>query len=432
MGKKDNSKHSNEIDRIELNQDDNIKAKSKKILTKKDKIFLIVQGVLAFICVVMMIVAGAVSRSTQKSEQWARTVSRSFSTFFGNITNAFSFSVFETMCFILVLTALVLIIFSIVFFCKKKIKKGVFLIKNLLIIALVFVSLYVFAVSPCYNREPLDIPQYQGEIDKDGVLEFADKYIEKLNALAGQVYRENDLLVNPYTKDELQEIINQSCAKVDTDYYNDHTSRIKYITNSNIMSKAYIEGITFLPLGEANINKRIQTISQVMTSLHEICHAKGVMREGDCNLYSYYVAMSSDNPYIQYCGYADNLYSVLNLVSVVTQTSNNNEIVEDDTTEKKETVYTQYYNKVDARVYKDIDEDRKVWNDVGASFFSKIGSFFNDLYLKINGQKDGTGSYHVGFESEKTDNVTEDGFVEVIITLSEKERLFIALVNQLN
>lgn len=432
MGNKKIANDLKETQEIEQSQNDSVKKTRKKILTRKDKVFLTIQGVLALICVVMIIVAGAVTRSTEKSEQWARTVSRSISSFFGKITNAFSFSVFETLCIILVLIAIVLIVLAIVFLCKKKIKKGVFLLKNLLIIALVFGSFYIFTVSPCYYRDPLDIPQYAREIDREGVLEFADKYIEKLNSLADEVYRENDLLVNPYSQEEWQEIINQTCAKVNTDYYSDHTARIKFITNSTIMSKVYIEGITFQPLGEANINKRIQTISQVMTSLHEICHAKGIMRESDCNLYSYYAAMSSDNVYIQYCGYAENLRTVLSLVSAVTQKpakANTEESIED-----KETVYNQYYYKVDARVRNDLNEDGKVWADVGTSIFSRIGEFFNDIYLKFNGQEKGTGSYNIGFDTIEPPNqeVDEEGYLEVQLNLSQKERLLIELINNFN
>lgn len=430
-----NKKITNDMEKIEQSQDESVVKTRKKILTSKDKVFLTVQGVLLLICAVMMIVAGAVTRSTAKSEQWARTVSRSISSFFGKITNAFSFSIFETVCIILVLIAIILIVLAIVFLCKRKIKKGLFLFINLVIMVIVFASFYIFTVSPCYYREPLDIPQYAGEIDRKGILNFADKYIEKLNSIADEVYRENGLLVNPYSQEEWQELLNQSCAKVDTDYYSDHTSRIKYITNSTIMSKVYIEGITFQPLGEANINKRIKTISQVMTSLHEICHAKGVMRESDCNLYSYYVAMSSDNAYIQYCGYAKNLNTVLSLVSAVSQKPANAQ-GDKDAIEGgvKETVYSQYFYKVDPRVRDDLNEDGKVWADVGISIFSRIGGFFNDIYLKLNGQKDGTGSYNIGFDTIQPpkQEVDEEGFIVVQVNLSQKERLLIQLINNLN
>ena len=105
--------------------------------------------------------------------------------------------------------------------------------------------------------------------------------------------------------------------------------------------------------------------------------------------------MRSGNEYLRYCGYFGYYGYLLRALSI-----------NYDETEYAAVRVCEKVSVESALVY-------EYWNSQ-SSVFDKIGNFFNDLYLKLSGQKDGTGSYREPTSSgdiEKVDG--ERTFVKV-------------------
>ena len=129
---------------------------------------------------------------------------------------------------------------------------------------------------------------------------------------------------------------------------------------SEFMSQLNLTGITFVPLGEANVNVDVPTYQWVTTAAHELMHAKGVMDEGEANLVSYWLLMTSEDDFLRLCAM---VRIAPNLISLAPPDA-----------------------------------------------LGKLSNFFNDIYLKFSGLS-GTNSYNDGaqFDGEQVPVVDDEG-----------------------
>ena len=123
-----------------------------------------------------------------------------------------------------------------------------------------------------------------------------------------------------------------------------------------------------------------------------MAHAKGVAREGDANLVSYYVLLNSDDPYLRYCGYFSCYSQIPNAVYITTQ----------DAEQTKAFAWPAVASTESANVV-------AYWQKQ-PDIIGSISEFFNNLYLKLNGANNGTNSYQDGTNSGiiDTGDKTED------------------------
>ena len=87
--------------------------------------------------------------------------------------------------------------------------------------------------------------------------------------------------------------------------------------------------------------------------------------------------------------------------------------------------YEQYRTDISASPVPDeYSGENKFWMSKGA--FNKISEFFNDIYLKFNGQDLGTGSYNDGNFWEVTpSDPDDDGNITYEIVLSDIQLVFL-------
>ena len=114
-----------------------------------------------------------------------------------------------------------------------------------------------------------------------------------------------------------------------------------------------------------------------VTMAHEMAHSKGVMREYEANIVANYVCLNSSDDFVLYSGLTHTVYDLLSLH--VTQTGDSEG-------------QDAFYDMIDDAISTERYAVFLFWTKQ-SSFFSGISEWFNNLYLKLNGQSDGTGSY---------------------------------------
>ncbi|MBE5730674.1 MAG: DUF3810 domain-containing protein [Clostridiales bacterium] len=349
----------------------------KKIDYKRKAIrLLIAAGVLAAILVLLLIL-----RSVQSISEWmASVVSRRWIEAASRIFGLIPFSVYELFLYVAIISLITLVVLAIICFCRKSGARGVSFLLTVVIIGLSFGNVYTLSAGFSYYRAEVDVPAYERafftEDDKDYVIRLAEEFFADFNEVARTVERDEDgRTVLPYTISELSGLFAEEYKRLNSDYFLDYTPKAKAIVSKNIMSHMHITGVFFAPFGEANINPLTPACSMPVTVAHELAHAKGVMREDEANLVAYWVTVTSDNPYLRYSGYRACYSYMFNIVSYFDSDKAN-----------------ELYASIDECIKKEWTLSAEFWSQY--TLLHDITDWFNDLYLKLQGQKEGTGSYN--------------------------------------
>ncbi len=339
----------------------------------------LVKLAIAIGALVVLIAIFALLRLNENVSEYffARGVSRYLVLVAGNISDIFPFSVFGVLT-IAAIIALIAIFVTIIVFLKKKRRTDALRIFEKTVVAALSVALvYIITAGGCYNRKPMPIATYRGEqLTVEQTAEMVAAYLDDFNAVSASLtYDSTGKSVSPYTFDELADVLIEEYKRLDDDYFSSYTPRIKKAITSKLMSYQGTSGITFQPLGEAAINSETPDCYLVLTAAHELAHAKGVMRERDANLLSYYLLITSDVPFLRYCGY---MYSLGFLTSTLNFLDN--------------AVYAETMKSYPKAAIVDKRLETEFWVSK-ESIMDKVSAFFNDLYLKLSGVNEGTGNY---------------------------------------
>ena len=143
-----------------------------------------------------------------------------------------------------------------------------------------------------------------------------------------------------------------------------------------------ITGVSFNAFGEANINTMNTKVNLPFTIAHELAHNKGVMREDDANKLAFYVCLNSESPYLRYSAYTSYFYQMRSMVSGSYLTESEREGLH---------AVNPAFNKTQSYV-------NQFWKK--HNLLEDIGNWFNNLYIKSSGVKEGTSSYSGGTQSE--------------------------------
>lgn len=365
---------------------------------------MIFNGVVTLLAVVLLITVVILSRDTELSEKATRTVTYAFTNSLGRLSSALPFSLFELLVAIAVVVALFLIIKAIVLMAKRKFSAGLCSFTTLVATVLCVVSVYMLDASFAYNREkpPLDIYQ-NGDLTEEQQLDAIDAFMADFMDIAYSLERdENGSPVCDLSVSDLSRLIAEEYAKLDDDYFCDYIPVAKGMTASALMSELSLIGITFTPIGEANVNAQAPVCDRIFTTAHEMAHAMGIMREEDANLVATYVLINSDNDLLRYAAMTEYYGRLLSVAELLDPES-----------------YAAYEEMVkESPVAEERAFELKFWMSAGS--FYRITEFFNNIYLKFNGQDLGTGSYNDGNFWEVTpSDPDDDGNVAYDIELSD-------------
>ena len=294
------------------------------------------------------------------------------------------FSLFEILIYAAVALAISFFIFIIVALCRKQFRRALNSFVNLALIVVIVGTVYgAFAILP-YGRAPADIPAYENsQLEGEKVYDMTESYIAELSRLAkNQDRADNGELVISGGLEGLNESLQATYERVLTsDYYYGTDSKLKKWLWPELMSAFSISGVFFAPTAECNVCTAYYTTTTVAAAAHEMAHSKGVQRESDANLVSYYVMLNSEDKLVKYVGY----YTLVNKMLL---------FVRDWCTEEE---YEQLYAMLPDEYFADCEFAAAYSRRQGA--LGGIGTFFNNIYLQLSGTEDGVGDYNPGNET---------------------------------
>lgn len=365
----------------------------KSRMTTATFIMLVTFGVMTLWLLLMLILR----TNTSVCEWVCSTLVNAYTNIAGRFYSVVNFNVFEVLATLAVIAVIADTVAAIVLFAKGKKILSRQLMLGLCIGALWITNLYVFTAGFAYNREKAPIPVYESQTaSTDTVVNTYIAAIEDFNATVEQLGKYPDgRAICPYTDEELREVIRDAYDRLVTDdYYFDYTAKAKPIVSSGIMANYGIMGISFVPTMEAGYNKDMPMVDKAATIAHEFAHVKGVLRENEANALAAYVLLNSGDPYLKYSFYIDNMGELFTFICYNVDPN----------------YYTVNYPK-DSAYRSEITYCSNWWKE--HDLMTSIGNFFNDLYLKFQGEEEGTGSYIEKPEISGEETVDEEGNVVI-------------------
>ena len=354
----------------------------------------------------VLIIFALLKLSVEICEWYSRNISSALIKAANTLTGWLPFSVFEVLIYLAAALTISFLIFIIVALCRKQFKRAFNSLVDLALVVFIVGTVYgAFAILP-YNRKEADIPLYQGttELDEEAVYAMAEEYIDALNALSRSVERnKNGELIIPGGLEGLNESLQNTYEEVLTsDYFYDTDSHLKKWLWPELMSAFSISGVFFAPTAECNVCTAYYTTSVVAAAAHEMAHSKGAVREADANLVSYYIMLNSSDYLVRYVGYYTLVSDMLDLIVGVNLDPEGRE-------ELMGKLSDEYF--ADARFAAQYAEKQ------GA--LGGVGSFFNDLYLKLSGLEDGTDNYSPQDEGDMVEiSPGENGEAQTVLRIT--------------
>lgn len=386
---------------------------SQKI--KNPKKTLVKLSVAAGVLAVIFVVLSLLTLSEEVCEFFARNFSRWWIFLFGNALGWIPISFYEIFLIAAILGIVAFVVIEIVLLCKHKWHKSLLAFLIVAICVFAFLDVYTSTASFAYNRDPLPKEVYEeyggDDLTVDEATAIAKYVISQANeAYLATEHDDNGDIVYPYTFGELSERMADEYKRLNDDYFSSYTPKGKRILNKTIMSELGISGVFFAPFGEANINGIETGLYLPHTLGHEMAHGKGVMREHEADLVSSYICLTSDDPYIRYGALVQCIYRSIYMVALYPNTRE---------------VVTELYGMISKGIIAEQSRENAKWAQYDT--LDKIGAFFNDLYLKLNGQS-GTDSYNKPGENVDTGQTDDEGEAIVqIVNFSDMQNLLITL-----
>ena len=344
---------------------------------------LIVKGSIFLTFIILFVVLMILKKNPEIAEGFSRTVARWYGAVASFISGIFSFISLTELLFIALITlTIVLLVFSIKYLKRHHFIKAGTKVLDIGIMLIVVVTTYQISCEAAYNRKPIPLPYYSGDVERTEYIDIFNYFAEDVNYCLSQLeFKENGDLKKPMSLQKIASEVKKSYSIIKGDsYYNPYSGAVKPMLSSFLYREFQITGVTFSPLGEANIDVLIPAGDLPFTVAHELAHTKGVMREDEANQLAFYVCLNSDNPYLRFSAYSRYFYLMRSMASGTYLTAE----------ERQQLIQVgPQLNKYDSYEY-------FFWKK--HNLLAKIGDFFNNLYIKSSGVKEGTTSYSGGTE----------------------------------
>lgn len=333
---------------------------------------LIVIGLLLSVYIVFLILKS----NKDVCEWWTSHFVKEYLNAFGHLTKWIPFSVTEIVMLGVIVLSILFLVFCLIYLFKGKFNKSLHLFLNLTLTLLTVVTLYQVTAEMAYNRKPVDVPLYNNKVEKTEFRGIVEHFITDLNDCCDHLeFKEDGDLVEPLTHNELNALLEEEYKNYPTEYLLSFTTSSKQMLSSFIYREFHITGVTFMPTAEANVNTMNVASGKPFTYAHELAHTKGAMREEDADLVAAYITLHSNNYYLRYSGY---YYTISSLLNLCHYTGNDND-------------YKEVVNQLSPKFVKNVSFNNEYWSKHNS--WAKFANWWNNLYLKISGEKEGTDSY---------------------------------------
>lgn len=154
------------------------------------------------------------------------------------------------------------------------------------------------------------------------------------------------------------------------------TPSIKMATGSDLLAYMSTSGVYMFPTGEANVNTNNMIYDVPYITTHEMAHQLGFASEEEANYLAYLSCKNNPDLVFQYSAYYGTVFRALNKVWEI------------DSTYSK-----TLFDKLSPAVKADREKERQVWKKFRNPIQFYVVSPFYDLFLKSNGQEQGSRSY---------------------------------------
>jgi hypothetical protein len=309
-------------------------------------------------------------------DYYSKRFFKSVSSFLRIITSPFNFSVGLVLVYILS--------FILFFFILKeiiKLKKGKTNIMKIWVNVLAYLSpIYLFFMLTwglAYHKVPIENLM---DLDTENIKD--QELIDLCKALIYAANQKRSTLSDEQLQkssfDEVFEIAPEAYRNLKSQFsfLEYHHPSIKKAAGSDFLAYMNTSGVYMFPSGEANININNMLYDAPYVTTHEMAHQMGFASEDEANFLAFLACRSYPNPLFQYSAYYGTVFRALNKVWEI------------DSTLSKE-----LYAKLDPQVIADREMEKAVWIKFKNPFQRYIVSPFYDLFLKSNGQEEGSRSY---------------------------------------
>ena len=341
--------------------------------------------------IIILLVIGLVTLiNLEKNPDICEKMTRGFARFNNMVASKISsvvpFSLTELSFVILGSITILLFVIAIILLIRKKFFGALYRLVEIACLVLITIDVYHLSCEFAYRREPIPLPYYEGEIAREEHVHIFNYFADDLNACINQLeFDDNgDVKTSMSLNDIAKEVKTAYEIVKDNDYYASHFGSVKPMLSSFLYREFHITGVTYSPLGEANINTLNVQSDIPFTVAHELAHTKGVMREDDANQLAFYVCLNSHHPYLRYSAY-------LRYFDQIERIASNYYLITQEEQDARHLDYQAVY-------YKNYNYEIAYWKK--HDLLKNIGEFFNDLYIKSSGVKEGTTSYNGGTTSE--------------------------------
>ncbi len=294
-------------------------------------------------------------------------------------TSIIPFSLAET----LIISAIPFAIIYIIYLAKKltEDENGTRRIINLLAISSMLISLFTVNLSIAYDCTPLEkkLQLDTAEITEEELYLACEYAIKQLESLEWEITREpNGASLMPYSFSELGDKLNQSYNRLYGEYsfLSPLYVNPKPIALSEALTYTHIAGMYTFFTGESNVNINYPHYVVAFSAAHEMAHQRGVAPEDEANFTAFLACITSNDKYLNYCGYAQILEYLGNALHA-------------SDSEKFQTLLLSYPQGL----LEEYLSYSNMFSKYSDSTASEISGAVNDAYLKSQGQVEGTKSY---------------------------------------
>ena len=328
------------------------------------------------VSLLILIIFSFLKGNSYISEEWfAKGISRYSLWAVSALVNLIPFSVTE-LFFVVAIVIIVLCIVKIIRNISKKRWNKIFdILYKITAVAVGMVLVINVFFTFSYNRYPLgeELGLENHKITMENAVKSGEYYIEKAKSLENNFERDQQgAVISPYSFRETVELVQKEYERLDSDYFNPFTVTPKPMMFSSIMSYMGFTGVFFPFFAEVNINTKAPSYTIPMTICHEIAHSKGVMRENEANSVAYYLLITSENEFLQYCGfmYASNI--------MLSETYDS----------KDRSFYEKTYNLMSKTMLGEYSASNELWASYD-TFVDDIFTWINNFYLTQSGVASG-------------------------------------------
>jgi hypothetical protein len=233
-----------------------------------------------------------------------------------------------------------------------------------------------------YHRMPVDhlLDIKMTEVSHQDIVELTELMIIKANLIREPLSEDqNGVFSIEISKEDLLKEGKKGWNELGKTYpqFNLPIMDGKPVLFSKTMLLTRITGMYFPFTSEPNVNIATPDLLIPATLLHETAHQLGIAPEDQANFMAYLAGTYHPDPSFHYSVLILSIMHMMNAVLI--------ESVDD---------HEMLYRMLSDKIVMDLNHYKAFWQQV-PNLFSNVSHKINDLYLKLNNQKEGTKSYQM-------------------------------------